>query len=203
MPPPSASRRTVPHDDVADVRASRSVLSGAVREGRDLEQYFWTRGTVLRLLEALAIVEEGRVCCLATPALANAFWASQARAERCLDIDAGLTFLPKFTRWDMRAPTPPPESGYWVVVVDPPFFYIPMQQIFEAVVVACGGDFSTKLLFGFLARQERQLLHWFAPFGLRRTKFAMEYEHVKPNKWRNYALYSNVSLPGIRFASPQ
>lgn len=83
--------------------------------------------------------------------------------------------------------------------MDPPFFYIPMQRIFEAVAHVARGDFNTKLLIGFLKREEGSLLKHFAPFKLRRTTFEMQYTHVKPNKWRNYALYANVSLPGIRF----
>lgn len=85
-----------------------------------------------------------------------------------------------------------------MIVVDPPFFYVPMAQLLAAVLLTCNGDTSTKLMLGFLKREEPLLLHTFKQFNLKRTKFVLEYAHVKPNKWRNYALYSNVDLPGIK-----
>ncbi len=85
-----------------------------------------------------------------------------------------------------------------IIVFDPPFFYISMEKLFAAVRTICANDFKTKLLVGFLAREEPALLATFAPFNLRRTRFPLEYANVKPNKWRNYALYSNVDLPGVK-----
>jgi len=179
---------------------SRSMFSENFVERRDLEQYFWTDDTVLRILKALAPIEEGRVCCLTTPTLANGFYQHEARAERLLDIDRRFDFLPKFTYFDiLNPPEEPLPEDYWITVVNPPFFYIPMEDIFKAVVKVCNGDYSKKLMIGFLIREEAELLKWFQPFGLKRTKFVLEYQHVKPNKWRNYALYSNVSLQGISF----
>ncbi|CAB4038258.1 Hypothetical predicted protein, partial [Paramuricea clavata] len=90
------------------------------------------------------------------------------------------------------------DETFRVVICDPPFFYIPMAQIFEAVEMICKGDFSTKILIGFLKREEATLLKTFAPFRLSRTNFPLEYADVKSNKWTNYALYSNIDLPGIK-----
>eukprot|EP01034_Spumella_vulgaris_P029174 gene29174-36176_t len=53
-------------------------------------------------------------------------------------------------------------------------------------------------MIGFLKREERQLLEVFRDFNLKQTNFQLEYATVKPNKWKNYALYSNVDLPGIK-----
>ncbi len=182
------------------VSDGRSMFSNGFVERRDLEQYFWTDSTVAGLLRALSRVEVGRICCLTTPTLANGFWQQEGRAERLFDIDTRFDYLPKFTYFDiLNPPVDLPQEDYWITVVDPPFFYIPMERIYEAVVKSVRGNFSAKLMIGFLIREEAELLKWFKPFGLRRTKFHLEYQHVKSNKWKNYALYSNVSLPGISF----
>ena len=86
-----------------------------------------------------------------------------------------------------------------MIVMDPPFFYIPMDKIYESVMFVCGGDIeNTKLLIGFLIREEKLLLETFKAFKLRKTKFGLEYATVKPNKWQNYVMYSNIDLPGIK-----
>lgn len=59
-------------------------------------------------------------------------------------------------------------------------------------------DTSTKILLGFLKREEKRLLKAFNPYGLKRTTFRLEYASIKRNKRDNFALYSNVDLPGIR-----
>jgi hypothetical protein len=119
-----------------------------------------------------------------------------------LDIDRCFSYLPGFQYWDIRHPEPLADhnckTNFRVVVFDPPFFYIPMEELHRAVLEVCKGDTKTWLLIGFLVREERNLLNTFKEFKLMKTKFVLEYATVKPNKWRNYALYSNVDLPGIK-----
>ncbi len=167
-------------------------------ERHDLEQYFWTRRTVSRLLHALQFTDD--CCCLVTPSLAQAMHEA-GRDEMLLDIDTRFSYLPKFRYWDLRHPEPVDAGDgrpFQVVVFDPPFFYIPMSQLYDAVLEVCNGDTTTKIMVGFLQREEPLLLSTFVDFGLRRTGFQLEYATVKPNKWTNYALYSNVDLPGIK-----
>ncbi len=75
-----------------------------------------------------------------------------------------------------------------------------MRNLFDAVMVLTHGDTGsrTKLMIAFLKREERELLETFREFNLRPTSFNLEYATVKPNKWKNYVLYSNVDLPGIK-----
>lgn len=167
-------------------------------ERRDLEQCFWTRKTVSGLLHALQFT--GDCCCLAAPSLAQAFHDS-GRDEVFLDIDTRFEYLPKFRYWNLLAPEPVDAGDggpFRVVVFDPPFFYIPMEQLYAAVLEVCNGDTDTKIMIGFLRREEPVLFRTFAAFGVRPTRFELEYATVKPNKWTNYALYSNVDLPGIK-----
>lgn len=181
----------------SSANSQRHMFSDGFVERHDLEQYFWTTTTVDALAKALT--HEPKLCCMAAPSIAQAFYIQDGRAVRLLDIDTRFSYLPGFRYWDIRHPEPLPGSeSFRVVVFDPPFFYIPMHELHRAVLEVCRGDPRTRLLIGFLVREEASLLKTFKEFNLVRTKFALEYATVKPNKWRNYALYSNVDLPGIK-----
>ncbi|BBN06502.1 hypothetical protein MPTK1_3g21710 [Marchantia polymorpha subsp. ruderalis] len=178
---------------------SRHMFSRNFVERRDLEQYFWTTSTVDALCRALTF--EPELCCLSTPSIAQAFWIQEDRAVTLLDIDTRFDYLPGFRFWDLRhIPSLPMGEAetFRVLVFDPPFFYIPMADLYRAVLEVCKGDTSTGLMIGFLVRKEANLFAHFREFRLSKTKFVLEYANVKPNKWRNYALYSNVDLPGIK-----
>uniref|UniRef100_A0A914PIP6 N6-adenine methyltransferase n=1 Tax=Panagrolaimus davidi TaxID=227884 RepID=A0A914PIP6_9BILA len=171
------------------------MFASGFTERHDLEQYFWTEETVEKLMKALEIYFE-ECCCLTTPSLAHA-WHLQNREEYCFDIDRRFEYLPKFRYFDLLSPGKV-EEQFKIVVFDPPFFYIPMDKIFKAVCAVVKNDFKTKILIGFLKREEKELMKYFGVFGIKPTNFELEYATVKPNKWKNYCLYSNVDLPGIR-----
>ncbi|KAL2634209.1 hypothetical protein R1flu_005688 [Riccia fluitans] len=176
----------------------RHMFSDGFVERHDLEQYFWTRSTVDALCRALTF--ESALCCLSTLSIAQAFWVQVDRCVPLLDIDTRFSYLPGFRYWDLRdIPSLPIDEGeaFRVLVFDPPFFYISMNDLHRAVLAVCKGNTKTRLLIGFLVREEANLLKVFKDFNLVRTKFVLEYATVKPNKWRNYALYSNDDLPGI------
>uniref|UniRef100_A0A7S4J2M5 N6-adenine methyltransferase n=1 Tax=Odontella aurita TaxID=265563 RepID=A0A7S4J2M5_9STRA len=175
--------------------SARHMFADEFIERHDLEQYFWSEATVLGLQKALGYHED--VCCLTTPSLAHA-WHEDGREEVLLDLDERFDYLPRFRRFDLRSPEASENENFRVVVVDPPFFYIPMRQIRDAVLTVTRGRTDLPLLIGFLRREEASLMDAFKDFGLRRTKFNLEYATVKPNKWANYALYSNIDLPGIK-----
>ena len=176
--------------------ATRHMFQGGFTERHDLEQYFWSEKTVQGLQQALSYQTD--VCCLTTPSLAHA-WHVDGRDEVLLDIDERFRYLPRFRRFDLREPEAPrPDEDFGMIVIDPPFFYIPMQQIRNAVLTVSRGRTDIPLLIGFLVREEAHLLEVFSHFGLQKTKFPLEYATVKPNKWANYALYSNIDLPGIK-----
>lgn len=178
----------------------RSMFDEGFRERFDLEQYFWTEETVARLVSALQFTMD--CCCLTTPSLAVAFH-NEGREEFLLDIDTRFQYLPKFRYFDIRFPSENQDEdlqnqSHSIIVMDPPFFYIPLEVIRDAVLHLTHGDTSVKLMIGFLKREENSLLETFQDFNLRETNFQLEYATVKPNKWKNYALYSNVDLPGIK-----
>lgn len=190
------SARRYPKNIVSASSCGRQMYEAGFSERTDLEQYFWTEDTVDRLVDSLQYMND--CCCLTTPSLGHGFY-SKGREEVVLDIDTRFDYLPKFRYFDILSPEHHDEE-FRIIVMDPPFFYIPMETIYEAVMVLTRGDTGrrTKLMIGFLKREEKHLLDVFKEFNLRPTNFQLEYATVKPNKWKNYTLYSNVDLPGIR-----
>eukprot|EP01039_Chlorochromonas_danica_P010210 gene10210-11301_t len=175
--------------------SSRSMFQEGFTERYDLEQYFWTMDTVHRLLVGLSHTTD--CCCLTTPSLGVGFH-EQGREEAVLDIDTRFAYLPKFQYYDLRHPITLEET-FSIIVMDPPFFYLPLEVIRDAVLMITKGRLvETKLMIGFLKREEKALLEVFRDFKLRETNFELEYATVRPNKWKNYRLYSNVDLPGIK-----
>lgn len=173
---------------------TRSMFSEGFVERFDLEQYFWTEETVRGLLHALEYYTD--CCCLTTPSLGHGFYTI-GREEVVLDIDDRFSYLPKFRYFDIRFPTEQ-EEDFHIIIMDPPFFYLPMDVIYQAVLTITKGNTNVKILIGFLKREERILLETFRDFHLKETNFPLKYSTVKPNKWKNYALYSNCDLPGIK-----
>lgn len=182
----------------------RSMFVSGFTERRDLEQYFWTDNTIRAIKFALqSTFDTDSSLCLCTPTVAHAWWMDDGVGVSLLDLDTRFEYLPKFRYFDLRVPSATdlePECSMWrVIVFDPPFFYIPMDVLYKAVMyVSKGNTKQTKLLVGFLKREERILLETFKEFNLKKTNLALEYAHVKSNKWANYAMYSNVDLPGIK-----
>ncbi len=82
---------------------------------------------------------------------------------------------------------------------DPPFFYITLEQMATAIkMIVAGSTNDCKLLMSFMIKDESRVRAAFNQFGLERTSFELEYATVKPNRWENYGLYSNVDLPMIK-----
>lgn len=182
----------------------RSMFCSGFTERRDLEQYFWTDNTIQAIKFALqSTFDADSSLCLCTPTVAHSWWMEDGMGVSLLDLDKRFEYLPKFRYFDLRLPSATdlePEWNAWrVIVFDPPFFYIPMDVLYKAVMYVSKGNVKqTKLLVGFLKREEQILLQTFKEFNLKRTNFPLEYAHVKSNKWANYAMYSNVDLPGIK-----
>lgn len=163
-------------------------------ERTDVEQYVWTEDTVQRMLKSLEFTSN--CCCLTTPSLGVGFH-KMGRNEAVLDIDTRFNYLPKFRYFDLQQPVELDEH-FDIIIMDPPFFYISLEVMRDAVMTIAKGNTNIKLIIGFLKREEPHLLRAFSEFKLKRTNFVLEYSTVKESKWGNYCLYSNVDLPGIK-----
>ena len=172
----------------------KDVFGNKIKENRTNEQFFWTINTVKQLMNAFKYTYE--CCCLTTPSLGHAFHEA-GRDEKVLDIDDRFKYLPKFEKFDIKNPHNLDET-FNVIVIDPPFFVITLKELYDAVNIITKNNFDTKIVIGFLARHNKLLLETFKKYGISETKTKLEYAHIKPHKWHNFKLYSNVDLPGIK-----
>ena len=64
FPPTDLQKYSMPSN-----KATNAMFADGFTERHDLEQYFWTKSTVDRLMKALEFT--GDCCCLTTPTLVN------------------------------------------------------------------------------------------------------------------------------------
>lgn len=173
------------------------IFNGEIEENHDIEQYFWTSKIVQKLLDATQYNFD-QCCCFTSPSLAEAYHHT-GNEQTLLDIDTCFQYLPRFERFDIKNPHVPSGAGdFQILVIDPPFFGITTDELFRATELITGGDHTTKIIIAYLIRYEHTLLKSFKKYGISETSAKLEYAGIKPNKWSNFALYSNVDLPGIK-----
>lgn len=176
---------------------NKDIFDGKIEEDHDLEQYFWTKKIVQRILNATQWTYT-ECCCFTTPSLAQAYHET-GNEQALLDIDERFEYLPRFERFDITDPHSPAGAGsFQILVIDPPFFGITVQQLYDATELITEGNGDTKIVIGYLTRMEHALLKTFRKYGISETSASLEYAGIKPNKWKNFTLYSNVDLPGIK-----
>lgn len=165
-------------------------------ELREIEQYFFSDTVLENLVNSL--LYEDKIVCLCTPAVADAFLRLKEKEVICLDVDIRFNYLPQFQYYDLLNPQEINIKPN-ILIIDPPFFKINLYDLFKCVEFLTKGDKSTKLLIAYVHREERGLLSIFKSYGLKLSKFKLEYRNVEPSKWSNYALYANFELNKIKF----
>ena len=174
----------------------KDIFNNKIKERHDLEQFFWTGDIVKKLLTACEYTSD--CCCFTTPSLAEGFRCVN-RDEKLLDIDERFSYLKLFEKFDIKNPHCPDGAGNFnLIIIDPPFFNVTIKELFEATNYITNNNYNTNLIIAFLVRCEYSLLEIFKPYGISETSTQLEYAHIKPNKWKNFKLYSNIDLPGIR-----
>jgi len=172
------------------------IFGNTISENHKYEQFFWIENVVQQLMSACQYQYVDETCCLTTPSLAHGFH-TQGRDEVLLDIDTRFSYLPKYKFYDVTHAHKIDEP-IKLLVLDPPFFSIPISTFRKAVDVLTDSDYTTKIVIGFLKRDERLLMEAFNDYHIKLTNFKLEYSTIKPNKWVNFGLYSNIDLPGIK-----
>jgi Icc-related predicted phosphoesterase len=140
---------------------------------------------------------EEKLCLICAPSLAKAFYETHGLKITICDIDERFKDLPGFHYFDLREPIAF-ENKFEYILFDPPFFYISLEQMSKAIQVLANGNKDIKLLMSFMTRDEKQVKSAFKMFNLEKTYYKLEYATVKPNRWENYGLYSNVDIPMIK-----
>lgn len=160
-----------------------------LQENRLNEQCFFDRETLVTLADWLERFKQP--CLLCAPMLG---WElhRRGRSVRVLDIDERFADLPGFRRWNLRRPEFTGEK-YDLVLCDPPFFGVSLQQLNQALRVLCGYDPNRLVAVTYLVRRERAFLSALAPFGLRATGFQPAYEHVRAAERTTVNLYANFA----------
>ena len=147
-----------------------------------------------------------KVCLICAPSLSKAFYDQLGYVVTCLDIDRRFEDLPGFCYFDLQKPDECQDprvlqNEFEIIIFDPPFFYITLDQMSSALKVV--SKYSTnhaKMTIGmsFMVRDETQVKQSFSQFKLERTNLNLEYATVKPNRWDNYCWWSNTDLPMIK-----
>ncbi|CAI2380633.1 unnamed protein product [Moneuplotes crassus] len=189
---------------VGEGEDNMSFMPDNFRERRDLEQYFFTRENIQSLINILMMTypEEGeieeKVCLVCAPSLAKALYEDYDIKVTICDIDKRFEDLPGFTYFDLKEPFEIPDKDFDLILIDPPFFSVTLDQQAKAMSVLAKGNYKCKLYISFPHRDEKQVFSSFKDFNLKRTNFELEYATVKPNRWENYILYGNADLIGLK-----
>jgi hypothetical protein len=172
-----------------------------VHENHQLEQYFFAPPTLDGLADLVAPFRDPLLLCC--PMLGRHL-QSRGRAVRTLDLDERFATLPGFVRWDVHRPEPLPGTDVPdLVVVDPPFTRVRLDQLFLALRVLTRGDDTVPLLVAWPVDRASALLGTFAASGLRPTGIRPVY--VSVSDAIGIELYSNLdeaALAPLRAAGP-
>jgi len=156
------------------------------------EQYFFDQPTLDRLCDLL--IGFDRVCVLCAPRLGGAL-EQRGREVRTLDIDDRFEHLHGFLRWDLDRPEHLGER-FDVILCDPPFFNVSLSQLFTAIRMLSGFDFTQKIAVSYLTRRAEAVLGTFAPFNLRPTGVHPGYVTVQQCAKNDIEFYANFDLAG-------
>jgi len=90
------------------------------------------------------------ICC---PSLAKGFYEQLGYTVACLDIDKRFENLPGFRYFDLQDPYAF-DNEFEVILFDPPFFYITLDQMSHALSVVSGKNTQMKLMMSFMCKDE-------------------------------------------------
>lgn len=154
------------------------------------EQYFFDPPTLARLAD----FAQGfaRPCCLCAPLVAREL-AARGVSVRLLELDERFASVPGFRRYDLSQPEWLNET-YDLILCDPPFFRVPLRQLFVALRTLSHFNFGQPLLLCYLTRRAPRLLGSLAQFGLAPTGYIPGYATADTGGKRAVEFYSN--LPG-------
>lgn len=165
-----------------------------VEEDHSKEQYFFDHTTLFRLTDILRNFK--KVCCLACPRVAEEL-AAQGRPATLLDIDERFASIPGFRRWDLWRPHAL-EDRFDVILCDPPFWTVKLDQLHKAVRYLARWDFRQKLMITYLLRRSEALIGTFMRFSVVPTGEVIRYQTVKESDKTETRLYSNFDLQTLK-----
>lgn len=159
-----------------------------MRERHENEQYFFD-STTLRILSTF-VGQWAAPCCICAPRLAETITAD-GKSVALLDIDERFRSVEGFRYFDLMNPEWI-DTEFDLIVCDPPFFNVPLRQMFVAMRMLAHNNFEQPLLISYLSRRSSAVLNAFQPFSLRPTGYFPSYETVRDTEKNRIEFFSNL-----------
>lgn len=158
-------------------------------ERHENEQYFFDEPTISALADFVG--ETATAPCFLCAPLVGARVVEAGRAARILDVDERFAGVAGYRRYDLYRPERLDES-FDLIVCDPPFFNASLSDLFRAIRLLAGFDFTKPLLLCYLRRRAAAITGTFAPFGVSRTGLVAEYRTVDASERNVIEFFSNL-----------
>ncbi len=152
------------------------------------EQYFFDQPTLEHLAEFVR--QFPQPCCLSAPLLGQTL-VKQNVQVRILDIDKRFASLPGFRHYNIYRPEWLGEE-FSLIICDPPFFNISLSQLFTAIRILAGYNYTQPLLLSYLTRRATNLIGTFAPFNLTPTGYFPAYQTVQASSRNKIEFFGNL-----------
>lgn len=175
-----------------------------MHEDHSKEQYFFDTPTVVRL--AAFVHQFERPLLVGCPMVAQHAWEEDGDVVPVLDVDERFSDLPGFLKWDIYRPQALGavfRGEEWgakghihtvtgvdiktrgmapfvpdLILIDPPFYKVRADQLFNAVRILTGGDVTTPLMIASNPAMSRAFVGTFAAFGLHPSGYRPSYVTV-------------------------
>jgi hypothetical protein len=157
-------------------------------ERHEHEQYFFLPETTAHLADFAARFDHP--CCLCAPTVGVALVELEVET-RLLEIDERFAPIQGFLRYDIYRPRPLDET-FGLILCDPPFVKVGLDQLFAAVRMLARGDFQQPLLICHPRKRAADLIGTFARFGLVATGYVPRYQTVQAGS-DDIEVYGNLS----------
>jgi hypothetical protein len=178
-----------------------SIFPEKFEEWRFNEQYFFTKKVIAQICESILVYFNydherisKKVCFIGAPTLCIYMEKTYGISTTLLDIDPRFQFLKQFQFFDITKPKKIEGYEFELIIMDPPFFAITIEQLATAIKVVSGFNFNCAIIVGFRYFDEQEVLFRFRDFKIKRSPFKLEYVTIHPNKWDNYKFYANKSI---------
>ena len=163
-----------------------SFMPDNFRERRDLEQYFFTKENIQSFINVFMMTYpepqeiEDKVCLVWAPSLAKALYEEYDIKVTICDIDKRFEDLPGFKYFDLKDPYEIEGKDFDMILIDPPFFSVTLDEQAHAMSVLAKNNFNCKLMISFPHKDEKQVLKSFKNFKLSKyfSWFTMGYEDM-------------------------
>lgn len=153
---------------------------------QQLEQYFFDKETVRHLADILSLFSNP--CCLGAPTVALEL-CDRGLACSLLDKDGRWGSYPGYVRYDIHQPKRLGQR-FGIILTDPPFFEVTVQELFKAIRYLSDGDEAQQLLICHLVRRREDIVKRFRRYGVSPIEYYPGYCSVANNGIR---LFGNVT----------